>query len=101
MGSIKPKIGAGLIVLGILLFILGTVVKYVIFPSILESEIYKNLKLSPNTEAYDAFVEPPVPVYMKFRFFNVSNPESIKNGDIPILTEVGPYAYRYVTNIIE
>lgn len=39
-------------------------------------------------------VSPPVPVYMKFYFFSVTNPEEVSKGSKPILKELGPYAYK-------
>lgn len=39
-------------------------------------------------------LEPPVPVYMKFVFFNVLNPYEVANGGKPEVYEQGPYAYR-------
>ena len=42
--------------LGLILVILGVVVKYSLFPTLLESQIYDNLDLRDGTEAFDAFV---------------------------------------------
>ena len=42
--------------LGFILVILGVVVKYSLFPTLLESQIYDNLDLRNGTEAFDAFV---------------------------------------------
>ena len=41
-------------------------------------------------------MEPPVPVYMNFMFFNVTNPDDMKNGSKPIVNEIGPYVYKEV-----
>lgn len=54
--------------LGVILFTLGIVVKFSLFPAILEAQVYDNLDIREGTEGYDAFVEPPVPVFMKFRW---------------------------------
>ena len=54
--------------LGVILFTLGVVVKFSLFPAILEAQVYDNLDIREGTEGYDAFVEPPVPVFMKFRW---------------------------------
>jgi len=34
-----------------------------------------------------------VPILMKVYFFNVTNPDEIQAGAIPIVNEVGPYVY--------
>ncbi|KAG1692634.1 Lysosome membrane protein 2 [Nymphon striatum] len=47
-----------------------------------------------NKDIYDAWKSPPVPVLFKIYFFNVSNPEEVKNKAIPHLTEVGPYVFK-------
>ena len=57
-----------LITIGAVFFSLGLVVKFSLFPAILEAQVYENLDIKEGTEGYDAFVEPPVPVYMKFRW---------------------------------
>ena len=57
-----------LITIGAVFFTLGLVVKFSLFPAILEAQVYENLDIKEGTEGYDAFVEPPVPVYMKFRW---------------------------------
>ncbi len=37
---------------------------------------------------------PPVPIYMKFYFFEIENPERVLAGlEAPILSERGPYSY--------
>ena len=91
--TVKSFLSATTIVVGLVLFILGFVVQFSLFPKILESQVYENLKLEEGTEAWDGFVEPPVPVYMQFRFFNVTNPDKIKMGEKPEVKEVGPYVY--------
>lgn len=75
---------------------LGFAVKFAIFPIVLQDQIYANLELKEGSETYEAFIEPPVPVYMNFRFFNVTNVADVKSGQKPILKEVGPYVYREV-----
>ena len=37
---------------------------------------------------------PPVPLYMAFNMYNVTNPDEIIKGEKPILKEVGPFVYR-------
>lgn len=57
MGAkIKTLLASVLIAVGILFFALGFAVKFAIFPQLLEEQIYANLDLKPDTEAYDGFV---------------------------------------------
>lgn len=56
----------------------------------------QNMVLRNGTEVFDSWEKPPLPVYTQFYFFNVTNPEEILRGEIPILEEVGPYTYRSV-----
>ena len=91
--TVQKVLSATTLVVGLVLFILGFVVQFAVFPQVLRSQVFENLKLEEGTEAWDGFVEPPVPVYMQFRFFNVTNPDKIKEGEKPIVNEVGPYVY--------
>lgn len=36
----------------------------------------------------------PVPLYLHFYFFNLTNPLEFGNGSKPLLEEIGPYCYR-------
>ncbi|KAK4299017.1 hypothetical protein Pmani_028673 [Petrolisthes manimaculis] len=54
----------------------------------------KMLVLKEDSSTLDAFLIPPVPIYMQFYLFNVTNPDEIRTkGAKPIIREVGPYTY--------
>ena len=60
-------------------------------------QVESSLKLEEsNRETWEAWVAPPITPYMKFTFFNVTNPEAIVEGDKPEVSEVGHFAYREV-----
>ena len=54
----------------------------------------KQLRLVPGTVMYKFWEESPVPMYIRFYFFNVTNSEDVvKFNAKPILEELGPYTY--------
>ncbi|XP_076999235.1 lysosome membrane protein 2 isoform X2 [Tamandua tetradactyla] len=65
-----------------------------VFEKAVDQAIQKNIVLKNGTETFDSWEKPPLPVYTQFYFFNVTNPEEILEGEIPQVTEVGPYTYR-------
>lgn len=50
--------------------------------------------LENGTEAFDAWKDPPAPIYMQFYFFNLTNPLEALDGERPAVVEIGPYTYR-------
>ncbi|XP_037386703.1 lysosome membrane protein 2 isoform X1 [Talpa occidentalis] len=69
-----------------------------VFQKAVDQKIEKTVVLRNGTETFDTWKNPPLPVYMQFYFFNVTNPEEILRGEIPRLEEVGPYTYRELRN---
>ncbi|XP_045106684.1 lysosome membrane protein 2-like isoform X4 [Portunus trituberculatus] len=68
-----------------------------VFPVIFNSIVDKMLVVREDSDTFEAFVTPPIPIYMQFWLFNVTNPEEIRyNGAKPVLEEVGPYTYEEV-----
>lgn len=62
-----------------------------IFQKLLESQ----LVVREGTEAYKAWKETPIPVYTKFYFYSIVNPDDfLINHAKPILEEKGPYVFR-------
>lgn len=86
--------GSVAIVVGICLVVLGGCLNWVIFPAVVEYEVYKNLDLREGTEGWKAWVEPPVPVYMCFNFLNVDDPVGVALGGNLTVFETGPYCFR-------
>uniref|UniRef100_A0A8C5GV50 Lysosome membrane protein 2-like n=1 Tax=Gouania willdenowi TaxID=441366 RepID=A0A8C5GV50_GOUWI len=54
----------------------------------------KEVVLRNGTEAFEAWEEPPAPIYMQFYFFNLTNPLEVMDGERPAVVEKGPYTYR-------
>ncbi|XP_037607909.1 lysosome membrane protein 2c [Sebastes umbrosus] len=65
-----------------------------VFPHFLQSMVEKEVVLKNGTEAFEAWENPPAPVYMQFYFFNLTNPLEVLDGDRPAVIEIGPYTYR-------
>ncbi|KAG0419214.1 hypothetical protein HPB47_004270, partial [Ixodes persulcatus] len=54
-----------------------------------------NLILEPGNEVYAHWQEVPIPIYIKYYFFNVTNPnEVLEQTEKPRLEELGPYTFR-------
>lgn len=54
----------------------------------------QEIVLKNGTDAFDAWEDPPAPIYMQFYFFNLTNPLEVLDGDRPAVLEIGPYTYR-------
>ncbi|XP_005103573.2 scavenger receptor class B member 1 [Aplysia californica] len=79
--------------LGLLLVVAGVTFFFVLDPFI-RSQVEKKMIVSPKSETYDVWQNVPIPVYMQFYVFNVTNVEEVLAGEKPYLTQWGPYTYR-------
>nr|ALG36152.1 sensory neuron membrane protein 1 [Sclerodermus sp. MQW-2015] len=78
---------------GVCSFVFGIGFGWMAFPKILRSQIKKQIALKPGSEIRDMWSAFPLPLDFKVHLFNVTNPEEITNGGMPIFNEVGPFFY--------
>jgi len=83
-------------IVGLALIGLGAGLGWGAFPGFVEDTVEKNIDLTdPDSEGYKNFITPPVPVFMKFTFFEFTNPQQYVTGDeVAKFVEKGPYVYR-------
>ncbi|XP_075731602.1 protein croquemort-like isoform X2 [Rhipicephalus microplus] len=90
MALVKAAVG----VLAGLFLALSGLATYVFFPAIFRTQVEMNLVLEPNSEIYSSWQRAPIPIYLKYYFFNMTNPDEIMAGtEKPRLQEVGPYTF--------
>ncbi|XP_024237726.1 scavenger receptor class B member 1 isoform X3 [Oncorhynchus tshawytscha] len=90
----KSKLAIGLLVVGTLTVVFGTVLVFV-GPIIIDNQIVKNLVIDPKNEmSYTMWKDVPVPFFMTVYFFNVLNPTEVLAGEKPMVEQRGPYVYR-------
>nr|XP_006626722.1 PREDICTED: lysosome membrane protein 2 [Lepisosteus oculatus] len=65
-----------------------------VFQNALNSRIKREIVLRNGTDAFEAWQNPPPPVYMQFYFFNLTNPAEVLQGESPAVEQIGPYTYR-------
>uniref|UniRef100_A0A8B9R8N0 Scavenger receptor class B member 2 n=1 Tax=Anas platyrhynchos TaxID=8839 RepID=A0A8B9R8N0_ANAPL len=65
-----------------------------VFQSVVALQVKQGTVLKNGTETFEAWEDPPPPVYMQFYFFNVTNPLEVLQGATPLVEEKGPYTYR-------
>ncbi|XP_022240630.1 protein croquemort-like [Limulus polyphemus] len=72
-----------------------SIVMYFVFPVVMKSEIEKRMKIKEGSESYGYWKEPPIPIYIRFYFFNLVNPEGVWSlTEKPNFKEMGPYTFR-------
>ena len=89
---LRLKCSLCLSILGIVLVILGIVLRPVI-NKVFRDKIDQELVLKPGSHTYKPWVRSTVPIYAKYYFFDIVNPEEVKQGAKPVLNERGPYTY--------
>ncbi|KAJ1204899.1 hypothetical protein NDU88_000334 [Pleurodeles waltl] len=65
-----------------------------VFENTVELRVKQAAVLKNGTDSFDAWKNPPPPVYMQFYFFSVTNPQEVLDGDRPVVEQKGPYTYR-------
>lgn len=64
-------------------------------PPMINYYIDKQIALTQGSLSYPKWLEPPVPIYQRFYFYNVTNAVEIEQfGQKPLLEEIGPFTYR-------
>ncbi|XP_067134794.1 scavenger receptor class B member 1-like [Centruroides vittatus] len=93
--TLSPVAKTGVLVTFGALFALAGLLFYVLFPNILKWQIEKRLILSEESEMYEQWKEPSLPIYLEIYLFNITNPEDVEaNISKPIVEEVGPFSFR-------
>lgn len=82
-------------VVSVLMLILGiSLVLTSVFPHLVQTMVKKQVILKNDTDAFEAWKDPPAHIYMQFYFFNLTNPQEVLDGERPAVVEIGPYTYR-------
>lgn len=81
---------------GLFFAVLGCVMGWYGFPTIVDSMIETQMVLTNDSKSFAPWQEPTatIPVYMQFIMFNLTNGEEVKTGAKPVVEEVGPFSYR-------
>ncbi|XP_052060538.1 lysosome membrane protein 2-like [Mytilus californianus] len=59
----------------------------------IKKQVEKTVIIKKGGVLYDLWKEMPIPIYMQFYMFNVTNVYEILNGGKPYVTQKGPYTY--------
>ncbi|XP_076069936.1 lysosome membrane protein 2-like [Oratosquilla oratoria] len=80
-------------VVGVLLVASG-VTLMMTFPAIFDKMLKNKLVLREGAPMMKNYMETPIPIYMQFYIFNLTNPDEVLRGSKPVLDQKGPYTYE-------
>nr|QIJ45702.1 sensory neuron membrane protein [Glyphodes pyloalis] len=83
------KIGLGTFGAGLFGILFG----WVLFPTILKSQLKKEMALSKKTDVRAMWEKIPFALDFKVYIFNYTNYEEVQKGALPIVKEIGPYHF--------
>ncbi|XP_043671985.1 protein croquemort isoform X2 [Vespula pensylvanica] len=86
-----------ILIIGLILILLGAIAA-AFWSSIFNWFLLRELTLTPTSTIYNLWKETPIPMYLKFYFFNWINPDVFNHplNEKPELVEMGPYVFREV-----
>lgn len=72
----------------------GIIYGFVLFPNILHFAIKFMVQLRPGSKTREQLYLPiPFDIEFKISVWNITNPDEVQAGAIPIMKEVGPYYF--------
>ncbi|CAH2267508.1 jg22596 [Pararge aegeria aegeria] len=74
--------------------IFGILFGWVIFPTVLKSQLKKEMALSKKTDVRQMWEKIPFPLDFKVYLFNYTNANDVQKGALPIVKEIGPYYFE-------
>ncbi|XP_068142736.1 LOW QUALITY PROTEIN: sensory neuron membrane protein 2 [Drosophila tropicalis] len=80
--------------LGAVVAALGGYCGWCLFPNMVHKKVEQSVIIADGSDQYKRFVNLPQPLNFKVYIFNVTNPDMIQQGAIPIVEEIGPYVYK-------
>ncbi|XP_026294183.1 sensory neuron membrane protein 1-like [Frankliniella occidentalis] len=83
-----------IMIAGIIIAILSIIVGWFAFPALVSMKISKSVALRKPNDMRQMWSKSPIAIDFKVYMFNVTNPEEAAKGEIPTVTEVGPYYYH-------
>lgn len=89
------SIPTGLLLLVILISISGMLTIIMWFTELYMFQILQFITITQGSSSYNMWLNPPVKPYVSIYPFNYTNIDKVlKNGDIPIVQELGPFVYK-------
>ncbi|XP_050524851.1 sensory neuron membrane protein 1-like [Daktulosphaira vitifoliae] len=83
-----------LTVTGIIFLLIGVLVGWFVFPSMIHDKLLKSKALNPSSKMREMWSHPPLAADFKIYLFNVTNYEEANQGGKIVLKEIGPYFYH-------
>nr|CAI5843329.1 unnamed protein product [Callosobruchus analis] len=97
---LKMQTSVKIVVAGVVSLVFIVVVGFILLEPIMRFGVKDQTCLKKGNEVRDIYLKLPFPLDFKIYFFNVSNPDQVQNGALPVLKEVGPYCYdEYKTKV--
>ena len=50
--------------------------------------------IDPKSPIYAEWQDPTLPIYTRFYFFDLQNPDEVLKGGEPDVVQIGPYSYK-------
>lgn len=82
------------LIIGTFLVIFGAIVVPISFQAMMDSILEQMMVINPKSPIYPQWEDPTLPIYTRFYFFDLQNPEEVLKGAKPSVVEKGPYSYR-------
>lgn len=75
------------------LCLIGSLLIYLLLPSIVKWRIRSRMAIQPGSDFYPKWLEMPVPMEFRIYIFEVTNPAQVLRGQNPLVKERGPYFF--------
>ncbi|XP_026500665.1 sensory neuron membrane protein 2-like [Vanessa tameamea] len=80
-------------VVGLVLVGVSCYLGFGLVPNIVDDIIRSEVQLINDTEQMNRFEEVPFALTFNVRVFNITNPDQVLQGGVPVVKEIGPYVY--------